>query len=461
MLLQALQAEGFAPNNMALGALLGYSVPKIYHGVQGRYRAYRNKHETPEGNLNNDIDINAQSDTSKRVGDSTLTKDENLVPLSVNYHFSRKCNYSCGFCFHTETTSHIATLTQAKQAMSLLAQAGMKKINFAGGEPFLYKTFLGKLVDYCKEELQLESVSIVSNGSNITREWLQSHAKNLDILAVSCDSFNEQTNIEIGRGTGEHIPKLFKVADWCREFGIMFKLNTVVCKPNVLEDMNEQITRLNPYRWKCFQVLLVAGENDSATTKRDARKFQIEDEQFDEFCRRHRGQKAIVPESNRVMAKSYLILDEYLRFLDRTGQQPSRSILEVGVEKALRSVFWDKESFEKRGGVYAWNEEMVDKEKEENSKQSQRNDDKQVDEESDGGVKTAEDGDWTTVRNNNLITNDNVDSNVLAQRSAQMTEWHSQVSGGGGCGGGIGRGNGAINGVGDMEDLGQARSSQK
>lgn len=28
---------------------------------------------------------------------------EVIIPLSVNYHFTRKCNYSCHFCFHTRT----------------------------------------------------------------------------------------------------------------------------------------------------------------------------------------------------------------------------------------------------------------------------------------------------------------------------------------------------------------------
>jgi hypothetical protein len=32
------------------------------------------------------------------------------IPVSVNYHFTRRCNKTCGFCFHTATTSHIEDL---------------------------------------------------------------------------------------------------------------------------------------------------------------------------------------------------------------------------------------------------------------------------------------------------------------------------------------------------------------
>ena len=276
------------------------------------------------------------------------------VPVSVNYHFTRRCNKTCGFCFHTATTSHIEDLPTQKRALRLPAQSGMRKINFAGGEPFLYPKPLGAMVDYCKRELGLESVSIVTNGSLVKESFLRQHAGQLDILAVSCDSFNEQTNIAIGRGSGDQVKKLYEIAGWCRRYGVMFKVNTVVNKLNAAEDMNEHIAVLQPFRWKCFQVLIVQGENDSEETLRNGHKFTIGNGEFEQFCERHRAQESLVPEPNRLMAKSYLILDGYLRFLDRTGKQPSRPILEVGVERALASVYWDEDAFVERGGLYDW-----------------------------------------------------------------------------------------------------------
>ncbi|KAE8150277.1 radical SAM enzyme [Aspergillus avenaceus] len=278
-------------------------------------------------------------------------------PISVNYHFTRQCNKTCVFCFHTATTSHVEKIPAAKKGLSLLAKAGMKKINFAGGEPFIAPFFLGTMINFCKEELKLESVSIVTNGSLVTEKFLAKHGHNIDILAVSCDSFNEETNIAIGRGKGEQVKKLYEIRDLCRKYGIKFKINTVVCRYNHLEDMNAYIERLAPFRWKCFQVLIVEGENDSAQTLRDARKVLITDAEYESFCERHKHHRSFVPESNRLMAKSYLILDEYMRFLDRTGRAPSGSILEVGVQNALDSVFWDEESFVDRGGVYDWSKD--------------------------------------------------------------------------------------------------------
>lgn len=53
----------------------------------------------------------------------------------------------------------------------------MEKINFSGGEPFIYKRgdFVGELVRYCKLELGIQSVTIVCNGSLVTERWFKSY----------------------------------------------------------------------------------------------------------------------------------------------------------------------------------------------------------------------------------------------------------------------------------------------
>ncbi|KAL9576221.1 MAG: hypothetical protein Q9212_007281 [Teloschistes hypoglaucus] len=179
-----------------------------------------------------------------------------------------QCNYQCGFCFHTAKTSFIQPIDDAKRGIKLLVDAGMRKINFAGGEPFLYPDFLGELVRYCKEDLSMESVSIVTNGSKVTEAWFEEYADYLDIMAVSCDSFNETTNVKIGRGRGEHLKTFVQLSQLCKKYGVKFKVNTVVCRYNFEEDMNKMIEQVAPFRWKCFQVLIVPGENDSRETLR-------------------------------------------------------------------------------------------------------------------------------------------------------------------------------------------------
>ena len=104
---------------------------------------------------------------------SLLGSDAFHSPLvkSVNYHICRQCNYNCSFCFHTQKNVDILSLDEAKSGINLLREAGMEKINFAGGEPFINDILLGELCRY-SHGLGL-AVSIISNGSLIRPYWME------------------------------------------------------------------------------------------------------------------------------------------------------------------------------------------------------------------------------------------------------------------------------------------------
>lgn len=63
-----------------------------------------------------------------REPDETKEEEEDpplsTTPTSVNYHFTRQCNYKCGFCFHTAKTSFVLPLEEAKRGLLLLKEAG-------------------------------------------------------------------------------------------------------------------------------------------------------------------------------------------------------------------------------------------------------------------------------------------------------------------------------------------------
>jgi len=274
---------------------------------------------------------------------------------------------SCEFCFHTTKNLSILPIGEAKRGLRLLADAGMVKLNISGGEPFLKPDFIGEIFRFCKEDLQLKSCSVVNNGSKVTEKWLDTYGQYLDVMAISCDSFDPEVNVLLGRaenGSGEHIGRVFQVAEWCRQRSIKVKLNSVITKHNWLEDMNSSIEELSPMRWKVFQVLLLDSENTGKDTGslRDARDLVITDEQFQAFLARHKCQSSLVPESNQAMKDSYLNLDEEMRFLNCQdgGKKPGRSLLKVGVVEALKDAGYDHQAFLDRGGIFEWSRERED-----------------------------------------------------------------------------------------------------
>lgn len=214
---------------------------------------------------------------------STIT----LHGMDVCHHFllslmqggreKRQCNYSCGFCFHTAKTGNLLDEEEAKRGLTLLANSGMRKLNFAGGEPFLYAKFLGKMAKYCKEVtvtlcvmledsslnlgwvlfrqkvLKLESVSVVTNGSKLKDSWFRKYGHYIDIVAVSCDSCDDETNKRIGRaekGSGAQLEFLRLAAQLCKKYAIKFKINTVV------NAFNCHVSFLCIFVWGCRELPL-------------------------------------------------------------------------------------------------------------------------------------------------------------------------------------------------------------
>lgn len=134
-------------------------------------------------------------------------------------------------------------------------------------------------------------------------------------MAVSYDSFSDEITIKIGHGKGTHLVPVKQPTRFCRQFGIKFKINTVVNRHNFEENTNQQIQDIAPFRWKVFQVLMVEEENHSEAMLCDV--FLISDKEFKLFCDAHRHYECFVPESKDVMRSSYLLLDEYKRFLNK------------------------------------------------------------------------------------------------------------------------------------------------
>mmetsp|Transcript_12151 Transcript_12151/g.21361 ORF Transcript_12151/g.21361 Transcript_12151/m.21361 type:complete len:341 (-) Transcript_12151:118-1140(-) len=286
---------------------------------------------------------------------SNSTKMKKTNNLVVNYHFHRRCNYSCKFCFHTSTNGTLADLSDAQRAMKLLRDEGMIRVNFSGGEPFLQAKWLGAMCQY-SHELGV-TVSIVSNGSKITDKWMKQFGQYVDVLAISCDSFDPETLRKIGRyePKKDHLAQLDRVRDWCEQYNIIFKINSVICRANHHENMVGEILRLKPARWKVFQCLLIDGENaGDPDSLRDARDQVITKEEFDAFVERHREMTALVPEDNDTMRNSYLILDESLKFLNNQhgDKRPSSVTVLENVVQALRESGFDVSTFKDRGGEW-------------------------------------------------------------------------------------------------------------
>ena len=268
----------------------------------------------------------------------------------VNWHLWAPCNYRCKFCFvpMTEIPGHL-NRSSSLRLVGELRRAGVEKLTFVGGEPTLHPW----LDDLLWEARYRGLVTcLVTNGTGITRGFLDRCGDALDWVGLSIDSASEETEAALGRGQGNHVSKALAAAALVKEYSIKLKVNTVVTSLNWGEDMGSLICHLSPQRWKVFQMLVVRGENDAA-----APTLQTTPAQFDRFLRRH-ARLGPVAEDNEAMIASYAMVDPLGRFFQNSpfGYRYSAPILQVGVRAALAQVGWDRAKFIQRGGSYRWGE---------------------------------------------------------------------------------------------------------
>ncbi len=193
------------------------------------------------------------------------------LPESINYHITEKCNYRCKFCFaRYKNYNKELSLSESLKLIEILADNGCKKINFAGGEPTLIN-HLPELITHSKN-LGL-FVSLISNGTGISRKFMKKCSKKLDLIGLSIDSQNNKIEAKLGRTMKlksknySHINLVTQKIALIKEFGIPIKINSVVNSLNWYEDLSEFIQFINPIRWKVFEVHYLNGINDRFFTE--------------------------------------------------------------------------------------------------------------------------------------------------------------------------------------------------
>ena len=271
-------------------------------------------------------------------------KLSNEVP-DVNYHLTNKCNMKCRFCFAQFKDVNELNKDESIKIVRKISDFGFKKINFVGGEPTLYP-WLSDLILEAKNAGM--TTSIVTNGSRINEEWLETNIEYLDWLGFSIDSLIPEINQKLGRcfyplgapGYEFYYNTLLNV----KRYDVKIKINTVVTSKNKDERFHRLISEIRPDKWKIFQVLILKGENS------EAKDLAISRNEFEMFLVNHidlQSKAEIFPEYNHDMIGSYIMIDPAGRFFDNTKgfYSLSENILKVGVKKALNQITIDPKKF--------------------------------------------------------------------------------------------------------------------
>ena len=269
----------------------------------------------------------------------------------VNYHITNRCNYHCTYCFGKFNGQKDPTLDDAKKIVDNIAlyfaqnNIADGRINFAGGEPTLYE-HLDELIDYTSS-LGIR-VSIVTNGSLLTPERIRSWQGKVSCIGISIDSIDRETNLTIGRCYRNNVVSLSRWGELTKaihDCGIDLKINTVVSRHNLDEDLSELYRVLSPKKIKLFQMHLIDGINDQS------KPHEITENEFVYFCERHKTfESVLVAEPCGSMENSYLMVNPEGEFqLNNNGiYQTFGNLKAISLSEILKTVPLDSEKFGSR-----------------------------------------------------------------------------------------------------------------
>ncbi|MDC0740865.1 viperin family antiviral radical SAM protein [Polyangium mundeleinium] len=282
------------------------------------------------------------------------------VPLNVSWHLWPDCDLACTYCYATfRDIPRTLSKKEAIRVLDLFREAGTEKVTFVGGEPLLCP-HIEELIAHAKS-IGLVTM-LVTNGTRLAKEQLLHRiVPLLDWVSLSIDGSTPELMAEMGRGNAAFWKHCIRCWKKLSEYPhLRLKINTVVTRQNVHDDMRALIRELRPARWKVFQVLPVKGQNDGKVEP-----LLIKREEFDTYVARHRELDAEglgpVAEDNRALTGTYLMLDALGRlFSNKTGEHVyTESVLDVGVWEVVRQVGWDVEGFLERGGIYGWKHDAI------------------------------------------------------------------------------------------------------
>lgn len=228
----------------------------------------------------------------------------------LNLHFINHCNYKCVYCFADKTIDSYPDLNSLLKWIDTISDYFKKnkitnpRINLVGGEPLLYNEII-PLIKYIHSKGI--RVSLVTNGSLLTNEFLSEVGEYLDMIGISVDTLEKETAIKLGRcNMNKETLSLEKLVMICKKIKILnikLKINIVVSKFNFRENFSNFLNKVKAERVKFLELYIVDEMNKESV------EYKLSKEEYNEFCSKHSMCKNILKENNEKFDGGYIMID--------------------------------------------------------------------------------------------------------------------------------------------------------
>lgn len=148
------------------------------------------------------------------------------TPITVSYLTTNQCNQKCKYCNWTKANPEQLTTKQAIRLIEEMAEFGVQKLGFAGGES-LHREDIEDLLE-CAHRCKLIT-SISTNGRNVPKH-IEALRKYVDVVQISLDGPEELHDETRGAGSYRIVMDTMNLL---KEYKIKMIANTVINKRNI------------------------------------------------------------------------------------------------------------------------------------------------------------------------------------------------------------------------------------
>ena len=188
---------------------------------------------------------------------------------NINYaeiSLTDKCNLKCVYCmpedkvYDSDIINDTLLFSDYKFIINGLAQVGINKIDFTGGEPLLYPQLV-ELIKYTTFDCNIDDVSITTNGIGLHEIAYELKQSGLKSVNISLDSLKSYKYKAITRGA--NLNYVLKSINRCLDLGIKVNINCVIIKKFNDDEIYDFIDMTNYYPVDIrFVELLPFGEGE-------------------------------------------------------------------------------------------------------------------------------------------------------------------------------------------------------
>ncbi len=172
-----------------------------------------------------------------------------MITKKLCWWITEMCNENCEYCFRSLSSINRFSEREHFAILDKIIGFGTEQITWSGGEALLVPHAV-QLIRYAHERGIYNKIT--TNGKLLTPEKIEELKGCVDLVALSIDSINDETNRLLGRGA-EHRKTVMERMGHLKDAGIKVDINTVVVKQNVYElDEMAGFFRENPIsgKWK-------------------------------------------------------------------------------------------------------------------------------------------------------------------------------------------------------------------